>query len=103
MIAIDETEVFVRGEALGDIWWRGKQWAVTDRGIECLDGTYFIDKKRLMEENDGWHWVRQLAEKSWCDANEFATAYMVGLVLHGYSEEDPDSLRHHLSKMGSDD
>jgi len=99
MIALDSTEVRVQGEPLGEIWWRGKQWAVTSEGIEKLDGTYPILAKRLLEEFEDWPWPRQLSEKSWCDSDEFATAFMVALVLHGYSQADPAILRKHIDSM----
>ncbi|GAB4067985.1 hypothetical protein KHC28_11295 [Ancylobacter sonchi] len=99
MIALDKSEVNVRGDQLGDIWWRGKQWAVTSDGIEALDGTYVAEKHRLLEEIEEWPWPRQLSEKTWCDSDEFATAFMVGLVLHGYSRVDSAKLRRHFDKM----
>lgn len=40
----------VRGEALHPVLWRGKQWAVTEYGVEALDGTYAIEKARLGED-----------------------------------------------------
>lgn len=99
MIAIDRNPVVIRGEAPTEIWWRGKQWAVTEAGIEALDGTYFIDKARLLEDWKNWPWLRQLSDKNWVDSDDFATAFMVGLVLHGYSQADAATLKHHLSKM----
>jgi hypothetical protein len=39
VVEMDTTSVACRGEALREIWWRGRQWAVTSYGIECLDGT----------------------------------------------------------------
>ena len=99
MIAIDTTPVSVSGEEPAEIWWRGKQWAVTEAGIEALDGTYYIGGERLLEEIDTWPWPRQMSEKNWVDSDEFATAYMVALVLHGYSKASSDPLRTHFSKM----
>lgn len=99
MIAIDNSEVKVRADELAEIWWRGKQWAVTSRGIEARDGTYFIAAHRLMESFEEWPWPRQLSEKEWCDIDDFCTAFMVGLVLHGYSKADGDLLRKHFKKL----
>lgn len=99
MIALDKSDVWVRGEALGDIWWRGTQWAVTSDGIECLDGTYVVEKHRLLEELEKWPWPRQLSQKTWCDSDEFATAFMVAIVLHGHSEVNSPSIRDHFDKM----
>ena len=82
-VTIADNEVKCRGEALGEIWWRGAQWAVTSDGIECLDGTYFIAKGRLLENRE-YPWPLHMAGKGWVDNDEFTTAWMVGLVLHGY-------------------
>jgi hypothetical protein len=82
---MDTTSVACRGEALREIWWRGRQWAVTSYGIECLDGTYSFEAKRLAE---GLHssgpveasWCVSMAEKGWVDVDDFATAWLVGAV-----------------------
>ena len=80
--------VKVRGESLDEIWWRGKQWAVTAYGIECLDGCYFIEKTRflegLTEKPHPYPWPLHMAEKNWVDVDEFTTAWMIGILLHGY-------------------
>ena len=39
---MDNTPVPIRGDALPPLLWRGRQWAVTDYGIEALDGTYSL-------------------------------------------------------------
>ncbi len=50
-IEYDQTPVHVRGEPLAPVWWRGRQWAVTEFGLERLDGTYAVEAARLAE---GW-------------------------------------------------
>ena len=45
-IELDGQPVGVRGEALDEVWWRGRQWADTAFGIEKLDGTYLADAAR---------------------------------------------------------
>jgi hypothetical protein len=98
-LAIAKNEVKVRGDRLDEIWWRGAQWAVTDRGIECLDGTYFIDKARLLEEPD-YSWPQHMSGKGWVDIDEFTTAWLVALVLHGYRElPTPVSLRNLFGQL----
>jgi len=37
-IVVDRTPVRVCGDPLTQIWWQGKQWAVTKFGIECRAG-----------------------------------------------------------------
>lgn len=83
-IAIADNEVKCRGEALGEIWWRGAQWAVTSDGIEALDGTYVIEKDRLPDAGKEFPWPLHMAGKGWVDNDEFTTAWMVALLLHGY-------------------
>lgn len=85
---MDTTSVACRGEALREIWWRGRQWAVTSYGIECLDGTYSFEAKQLAEGLHGSgpveaSWCVGMAEKGWVDVDDFATAWLVALSLHG--------------------
>lgn len=82
-VEIDRTPVMVRGENLHAVWWRGRQWAVTAYGIECLDGTYTIEADRLAEAIDVQCWPAHMGNKTWCDPEEFATAWLVALALHG--------------------
>jgi hypothetical protein len=64
-----------KGDPLGKpIHWQGLQWAVTGHGLQTLDGKYSIPKERLWEEEDGWGWEKQMAEKNWVDIAEFKTA-----------------------------
>src|SRR4051812_32559167 len=82
-VEIDRSPVPVRGEPLHAVWWRGRQWAVTAYGIECLDGTYAIEASRLAEEIGSFAWPEHMSEKDWCDPEEFATAWLVALAMHG--------------------
>jgi hypothetical protein len=89
-IEISQEPVKVRGEELHEIWWRGKQWAVTAYGIECLDGCYHIKKDRLLEQLIGEHpypWPLHMAEKDWVDPDEFCTAWIIAILLHGYGRQ----------------
>lgn len=80
----DRMPVKIRGEELGKVLWRGRQWAVTDLGIECLDGTYYIAASRIGEDlAKGWGWPQHLCEKSWVDTEDFLTAWLVAIALHG--------------------
>jgi hypothetical protein len=94
-IAIADNAVKCRGERLGKIWWRGAQWAVTGYGLERLDGRYAIPKERLLE--DPAHlWPLHMASKrrDVVDLDEFTTAWMVALLLHGYGGQiTPADLR----------
>jgi hypothetical protein len=103
-IALDDTPVRVSpiGNPLGVVWWRGRYWAVTDYGIERLDGLYIIEAHRLreLERRGDWSWPQQIAAKGMGDSDEFATAWLVALVLHGKAEpEDAKAIRAILDRV----
>jgi hypothetical protein len=84
-ILMDRAEVTVRGDPLSDLWWQGRQWAVTSFGLECRDGTYYIDAHRLAEDIDTHGWPAHVSEKNWVDVEDFLTAWLVALSMHGKS------------------
>lgn len=86
----DPTPVHVRGEELDEIWWQGRQWAVTRYGIECRDGSYAIPRRLLWQPD----WEPHLAEKGWVDIPDFRTAYLVACALHGVRVDDPRAAKH---------
>jgi hypothetical protein len=61
------------GEELSEVWWQGRQWAVTAYGIECRDGLYYIEKSRLLE-NQGYSWPRHMADNCRCQGSSRAAA-----------------------------
>lgn len=74
-IRIADNEVACRGEPLTEpIYWIGKQWAVTEYGVECRDGTYFIEKARLWEDEESYGWKKHVGEKEWVIYSDFASA-----------------------------
>lgn len=86
-IVIDDMPVKVCGDAPTQIWWQGKQWAVTEHGIECRDGTYAIPANELTYDLDGGTnhgWIEQMLSKGWVDMDDFRTAYFVALSMHGH-------------------
>jgi hypothetical protein len=86
-IEYDATPVNVRGEPLSEIWWQGRQWAVTSHGIERRDGLYNFAASRLRENHatpNPYSWIAHMGEKGWCDMEDFATAYFVGCAMHGH-------------------
>lgn len=94
MIENDSTPVEVRGEAPENILWRGRQWAVTEFGLEALDGSYAIGAGRLHEDHGGSTWIIQVGRKTWVDKADFATAFMVAIVLHDKARHiDPQMIR----------
>ncbi len=82
-IEYSDNPVPVRGDPLHRILWRGRQWAVTEYGIECLDGTYPIERDRLGTEP----WPMHVTGKMWVDSDDFTTAWLVALSLHGVTVE----------------
>lgn len=76
-------EVKVRGEKLAPVSWKGVQWAVTDYGLEARDGTYAIEKRRLLERRgERYEWPEHMGEKGWVDMADFRRAFAVALHLH---------------------
>lgn len=91
----DTSSLEVTGEPLDEVWWQGRQWAVTTYGIERRDGTYAIEADRLAEDDivpGVPDWPQHLAEKRDTDLADFLTAYVVAVALHGASVA-PDALR----------
>ncbi len=97
VIETNTDAVHIRGEALSEIWWQGRQWAVTEYGIERRDGTYFLEGGRLAEirpETQLADFPLHMCEKEWVDFPDFYTAWLVALVLHGHGHAfAPDVLR----------
>jgi hypothetical protein len=71
------------GGALDEIWWQGRQWAVTAYGIELRSGQYTINAKRLLDDLPGYSWIMQVGLKGWADVDDFATAFFVAVAMHG--------------------
>lgn len=90
----DTTHVERRGEVLDEVWWQGRQWAVTSYGIERRDGLYVIEADRLAQDPIPGvpFWPEQLAGKTDTDLPDFLTAYLVAVALHGVSVA-PDGLK----------
>lgn len=88
-----DNAVAQRGEAVHEVFWQGREWAVTAYGIERRDGGYPIEASRLCEEHDGgavdadgtpvpYTWIGHIGEKGW-DLADFATAFFVACAMHG--------------------
>jgi hypothetical protein len=68
-------EIRVTGDALSrPIHWTGRQWAVTEYGVEARDGTYPIDYRRLWLSEGRHGWVEHMSEKDWVDVPDFVEA-----------------------------
>lgn len=82
-------QVKVRGEALDFVLWQGKQWAVTEYGLECRDGRYHIDAKSLMtahgrvnsKDQSFTHWFQHISGKNWVDADDLDAALQAAMLL----------------------
>ena len=74
--------VKLRGEALHGVLWRGKQWAVTEYGVECLDGTYAANDRDISEDGP-MHWALHLSGKVWCDVADVCAAFVAWDRLKG--------------------
>jgi hypothetical protein len=89
MIVMSDESVENRGDSLSEVWWQGRQWAVTSHGIEARDGCYVIEGSRLNEvrgKTGAPDWPLHMAAKTWVDRDDFCTAFLVGLALHGHGK-----------------
>jgi hypothetical protein len=60
------------------VYWVGRQWAVTGRGVESYEYDYPIERDRLWEDEDHGHgWITHMAEKEWVDLPDFCEALRV--------------------------
>jgi hypothetical protein len=66
-----------RGQRLSNVYWQGRQWAVTDYGVERRDGHYVIERNRLWDNEKDYGWVRHLAAKPKTDLEDFAEALRI--------------------------
>ncbi len=66
------------------VYWRGRQWAVTDFGIERIGGGQSVPTDRLFEDISVYSWIRRMGDRPDVDLDEFATAFMVALACHGF-------------------
>lgn len=80
-IIYDDRPVKTQGDALGTVFWQGRQWSVTDYGLEARSGQYPIEAKRLKE-----CWIPDMAEKGWVDMDDFITAFAMARMIHGVSD-----------------
>ena len=100
---IDVTPVHGRGTALHPIWWRGRQWAVTNYGVEALDGTYAIEARRLTEGLGAIAprvWLcEQVACEEWVDVDDLATAWLVAMTLHGVRTGAARTIRGAIARL----
>ena len=86
-------EVKCSGEKLSAVLWQGRQWAVTDYGLECRNGHYYVEAQnfRKSEAAKGWrehgyNWARHIGQKSWCDIDDLEdalTAFNILFDEHG--------------------
>ena len=84
MIKYSEKHAQTYDDDLHEVWWQGRQWAVTAYGIEARDGSYPIEAKRIGEKRGKSmsDWVPHMAEKDWVDLPDFVTSLMVASILH---------------------
>ena len=77
-----------------DVYWLGKQWAVTGYGIQAVDKKlemkFDIEAHRIWEEN----LPDAMASEPWFDSEDFATALE---IARKRAQENPATFRHVLS------
>jgi len=71
--------------------WEGKQWVVTDYGIErrCVEGGYPYEmKKEDLNINGDYISPQHIAGKRWADLDEFILAWFACIVIHKLEIKD---------------
>ena len=57
----------------------GKQWAIAEDGLYCLERDYRIPLERI--DGTGEDWRGHMLAKSWVDRDDFLTAYSIAATL----------------------
>jgi hypothetical protein len=83
MIIYSDNEVPNGGEPLDRILWQGRQWVVTTYGIEARNGGRHFSVDELSTPFRDRSLVLHMGGKYWVDIEDFATAYLVALSVHG--------------------
>lgn len=101
----------MRTNDLSPVLWKGRQWAVTDYGLETISEPYHyhLTVDQLRESGVGdragrYDSLIHLMEKNWLDVDDFATAFLVALALHGLASDADQvkaSLRHAMQERSS--
>jgi hypothetical protein len=85
--ALDADPLYKRFEKppahVGKVLWMGRQWVVTEDGVECMDHHYPVEKDRLWEGEKDQGWVKHMFAKPWVDPADFAEALRIARHLHG--------------------
>ncbi len=76
---------------LSKVLWQGRQWSVTTHGVERRDEQYYIKKtelERVYHTADPskpkiLDWPMHIATKPGVDLDDFLTAFLISLSVHG--------------------
>jgi hypothetical protein len=77
-----------RKNELAEVFWLGRQWAVTLYGLETIAEPYhyFLEARMLGSLRQGeraYDSMVHMMEKDWLDVDDFLTAYLIALSFHG--------------------
>jgi hypothetical protein len=68
----------MRHESIARVHWQGRQWAVTDYGIEALDGMYHVPYSEIRDADAGpMPWLDDLRSRYGTDCDDLAAALQV--------------------------
>jgi hypothetical protein len=91
-----------------EVWWRGRQWCVTQYGLETRGRPYLyslsvqqIAEVRSTQDGIVANTVIHLMEKNWLDVDDLFTAWLVSISLHGLNVAFVDvqrTFRHALAQ-----
>lgn len=66
-----------------EVWFKGRQWSVTEYGLESERPGYAIPKERLLEFLPDHSWLIQVVPKVWVDQDDFIAVFALALTMHG--------------------
>lgn len=68
----------MKQESTARVHWRGRQWAVTDYGIEALDDMYHVPYSEIRDADAGpMPWLDALCRRYGTDRDDLAAALRV--------------------------
>jgi hypothetical protein len=81
-----------------DLYWKGKQWAVSENGLQSLDGEIIISPSDLISYKSKLtpgvlaRWPIEMSETLGVNYDDFVTAWLVALAFFSFGEVEREQL-----------
>ncbi|MCL4068339.1 hypothetical protein M3484_17370 [Pseudomonas sp. GX19020] len=73
-----------RTDNLSRIIWKGRQWAVTEYGIERCDGKTYAIRRHVLIPGKEYSWIQHMGGKGWVDMPDFTAALGVAFLFFSH-------------------